>query len=247
MSHALSEYLTAQFYAWECRGRGWEVFGQPVHLEPEFIPFFGHYPPDRPEQMDDGKRPRFFPKFQEALGLFKKPASAGYGEEAFAKLEELYPINAYTYDSDEPVTELTINFDKDTRVVFEHIEQLLLMLSTSRGIVGFEIFGTRERITIQFVCTGRDANNFKSYISAYAPGVVINENTRNLLEEIDLDQTIYATDLGLRDEFMRPLRVWTKFDPDPLAGCIAALESIGTGEFGMLQILFQAAINPWCK
>lgn len=46
---------------------------------------------------------------------------------------------------------------------------------------------------------------------------------------------------------MRPIRVWNKFDPDPLAGCIASLESIGVGEFGMLQILFQPAINPWAE
>ena len=247
MSHALSEYLTAQFYAWEQRGRGWNIYDQPVELESEFIPFFGHFLPERVGKIDDGRRPRFFPGIQEALGIFKKQSGASFGEEAYDKLEEIYPVLAYVYDNPNPVIELEINFDKDTRVVFEHIEQLLLMLSTSAGIVGFEIFGTREKITIQFVCTGSDASNFKSYISVYAPGVGINESPGNLLRSIDFDQTVWVTDLGLRDEFMRPLRVWNKFDPDPLAGCIAALESIEAGEFGMLQILFQAAINPWAE
>jgi hypothetical protein len=246
MDYALPEYLTAQFYAWEQRGRGWNVYDEPVELESEFIPFFGHLPPERTTKIDDGRRPRFFPGLQEALGLFKKPSPIP-GEEVFSKLEEIYPIHAYIYDNENPVTELQINFDKDTRVVFENIEQLLLMLSTSRGIVGFEILGTAEKISIQFVCTGKNASSFKSYIGAYAPGVVINESPESLKRSIDSEQSMYAIDLGLRDEFMRPIRVWNKFDPDPLAGCIAALESLKEGEFGMLQILFQPTINPWAE
>ncbi len=246
MDYALPEYLTAQFYAWEQRGRGWNVFAQPVELESEFVPFFGHLPPERTAQIDDGRRPRFFPGLQEALGIFKKPSPI-LKEEVFGNLEEIYPIQAYVYDNPNPVTEFQINFDKDTRVVFENIEQLLLMLSTSRGIVGFEILGTKDKISIQFVCTGRNASSFKSYIGAYAPGVVVNESPEYLKKSIDFEQETYAIDLGLRDEFMRPIRVWNKFDPDPLSGCIAALESLEEGEFGMLQILFQPTINPWAE
>ena len=121
------------------------------------------------------------------------------------------------------------------------------MLSTSEGIVGFEIFGTEERIAIQFICSDQNVNSFKSYISTYAPGVVVNEKNNNLQSSIGLVRPVDVTDLGLRDEFMRPLRIWSKFDPDPLSGCIAVLESIESGEFGMLQILFQAAINPWAE
>lgn len=246
MSSALSEYLTSQFYAWENRGRGWQVFAQPVELESEFIPFFGHIPPDRIENLDDGKRPRFFPKLQEALGFYKKSTAISV-EEIFDKLEELYPIEAYIYDNPNPVTELQINFNKDTRILFENIEQLLLMLSTSEGIVGFEIFGTKEKISIQFICIGPQANHFKSYIEAYAPGVIVHEKPNNLQRSIDVEQALWVTDLGLRDEFMRPLRVWHKFEPDPLSGCIAALESLANGEFGMLQILFQPTANPWAE
>ena len=247
MNPVLSEYLTTQFYTWEQRGRGWKLFDQPVHLESEFIPFFGHFLPETPEQMDDGVRPRFFPDLQESLGLFKKPTAKPLDEEAFEKLDELYPIQAYVYDNPNPITELQINFDKDTRIVFETIDQLLLMLSTSDGIVGFEIIGTEEKITIQIICTGGDAGQLRSYISTYAPGVVINESNHHLLNAIDFTQSVYVTDLGLKDEFMRPLRVWNKFEPDPLAGIIATLESLRSGEFGVLQVLFQGTINPWAE
>lgn len=246
MSLALEEYLTAQFYAWEQRGRGWHVFGGPVELESEFIPFFGHFQPENNTRIDYGKRPRFFPGLQEALGLFKKPAAKSEVE-VFGGLEEVYPVHAYIYDNPNPVIEFQINFDKDTRVVFENIEQLLLMLSTGRNIVGFEIFGTKDKISVQFASTGNNTGSFKSYISAYAPGVAVNESPKNLERSLDFSKETFAIDLGLRDEFMRPIRVWNKFDPDPLSGCIAALESLEDGEFGLLQILFQPTMNPWAE
>ncbi len=247
MNFSLAQYLTVQFYAWEHRGRGWKVFAEPVQLEPEFIPFFGHRPPQKKGQIDDGKRPIFFSQIQEALGLFKKPESGLYGEDMFNQLEELYPIKAYKYENSNPVTELQINFDKDTKISFDNIEQLILMLSTSEGIVGFEILGSKDRISIQFVCTGQNVNSFKSQVAAYIPGAVINEQQNHLSRLIDFNQSVWVNDLGLRDEFTRPLRIWNKFDPDPLAGCIAVLESIKNDEFGLLQVLFEPAVNPWAE
>ena len=247
MNVSLAEYLTAQFYAWEKRGRGWEIFDQPVHLESDFIPFIGHFPPETTGQVDLGLRPRFFPRLQELLGTYTKRDPVVYAETAFGKLEEMFPLEAYPYDAPHEVVEFQINFDKDTRVVFENIEQLLVMLSTSESIVGFEVLGTKNRIIIQFVFTGRNATSLKSYITAFASGVAINESPNTLHHHIDFTQAVHGIDLGLRDEFMRPLRIWNKFDPDPLVGCIAALESIGKGEFGMLQVLFQSAVNPWAE
>ncbi|MEZ4927917.1 MAG: type IV secretion system DNA-binding domain-containing protein [Saprospiraceae bacterium] len=246
MSLLLEEYLTAQFYTWEQRGRGWNVFDQPVELEAEFIPFFGHFKPENETRVDYGKRPRFFPGLQEALGIYKKPGK-GSREKDLEELEEMFPIRAYTYENENPVTEFQVNFDKNTRVVFENIEQLLLMLSTSGGIVGFEILGTKDKISVQFVSSGKNPSGFKSYFGAYAPGVVVNETPQNLERLVDFSRDSFGIDLGLRDEFMRPLRVWNKFDPDPLSGCVAALESLADGEFGMLQILFQSAVNPWAE
>lgn len=247
MGFSLPEYLTAQFYAWEQRGRGWKVFGEPVHLESEFVPFFGHELPERDEQVDTGRRPRFFPGLQESLGLYKKPTSETLGDEVFVKLEELYPLNAYTYEASIEICELQVNFDKDTRVLFDSVEQLLLMVSTCDGIVGFEILGNSDKISIQFVCPKIFASNIKSYISSYAPGVEINEKNNSLKTDLEFQKPTYAIDLGLQEEFMRPLQVWNKFDPDPLTGCIASLESVVENEFGMLQVLFQKAVNPWAE
>jgi len=246
MRNSLSEYLTAQFYAWEQRGRGWKVFAEPVELESDFIPFFGHFSPHEFQENDDGQRPRFFPGIQEALGIFNKKSTLSDDEE-YEQLDELYPINAFQYDNPYRVTELQIHFDKDTRVQFEHIEQLILMLSTSEGIVGFEIIGTGQKISVQFTCSNYDVGSFKSNIEAYVPGAIIIESHNALSTSLDPEKVTWVTDLGLQDEFMRPLKVWTKYDPDPLTGAIAILESLEDGEFGMLQILFQPATNPWAE
>jgi hypothetical protein len=50
------ERLTAQFYDWERRGRGWQLWGYPVELEPPFHPFFYHYVEPGPA-VDDSRKP----------------------------------------------------------------------------------------------------------------------------------------------------------------------------------------------
>jgi hypothetical protein len=42
----IHEQLSEQFRRWEMRGRGWQVFDEPVHPEPPFVPFHGHYLPE---------------------------------------------------------------------------------------------------------------------------------------------------------------------------------------------------------
>src|SRR6266571_3395679 len=71
-----SEELTRQFYSWELRGRGWQVWPYPVELEPPFRPFFGHYVPQIPAR-DDGRRPTFLSSLADGIrGLVAdKPAS----------------------------------------------------------------------------------------------------------------------------------------------------------------------------
>ena len=67
MSRSALERLTHQFYDWEKRARGWQVFDAPVDLEPPFEAFF-HTAPPRSEYVDDGKVPGFFTKME---NLFK--------------------------------------------------------------------------------------------------------------------------------------------------------------------------------
>ena len=54
---SVHEQLSGQFYKWESRGRGWQVFDEPVYPEPPFQPFNG-YRLATPV-VDDGRRPTF--------------------------------------------------------------------------------------------------------------------------------------------------------------------------------------------
>src|SRR5439155_15581196 len=54
-----AELLTRQFYDWEQRGRGWQVWDYPVELEPPFRPFFFHYAIPGAPGYDDARKPTF--------------------------------------------------------------------------------------------------------------------------------------------------------------------------------------------
>src|SRR5580693_7589278 len=62
----IEEKLSDQFYQWEHRGRGWQVFPEPVHPEPPFIPFHGHFLPPTPA-IDNGRRPTFLSSLVQKL------------------------------------------------------------------------------------------------------------------------------------------------------------------------------------
>jgi hypothetical protein len=70
----LEERLTAQFYAWERRGRGWQLWEYPVELEPPFRPFLFHFAVPV-LAADDGWRPTVLSGLVE--GIFgKRPPPA---------------------------------------------------------------------------------------------------------------------------------------------------------------------------
>src|ERR1035438_1740155 len=63
---SVHEQLTEQFRKWEIRGRGWQVFPEPVSAEPPFVPFYGHYLPETPV-IDDGRKPTLLSSFVRKL------------------------------------------------------------------------------------------------------------------------------------------------------------------------------------
>src|SRR5580698_9912586 len=60
------ERLTAQFYDWERRGRGWQLWAYPVGLEPPFRPFFFHYVESGPA-VDDARKPTALSAFIDGI------------------------------------------------------------------------------------------------------------------------------------------------------------------------------------
>src|SRR5947199_8432575 len=86
-----AERLTRQFYEWEARGRGWQLWPYAVELEPPFRPFIYHYVPQG-SPVDDGRRPTLLGSLAEGVqGLFtsRKQAPATAIEEYLQEEEPL--------------------------------------------------------------------------------------------------------------------------------------------------------------
>lgn len=239
MGQSLQEKLTIQFYDWERRGRGWYFFEQPVHLEPEFVPFFGHFLPE-PKFTDDALRKTIFQKAFDAL----KPKQKDDSEEPIYYYDE---VNSYIFNEDSPLTALRITIPKDYKASIEQMEAMLLMVSGTDLPVSFEVIGNHTKIHIQFVCRNPDSFIIKSQLKAFFPEVIVTENPQFLDEIVTPSGIGYLTDFGLKEEFMRPLEMENNFKLDPFTPFFGILESLQENEQVALQVLFTKVVNPWSE
>ncbi|UPT68028.1 MAG: hypothetical protein M0D57_05030 [Sphingobacteriales bacterium JAD_PAG50586_3] len=123
-------------------------------------------------------------------------------------------------------------------------EKLLHMLSFSSAQFAYEIIGVSEGIVVQWTCRSDDSERLLSQLRSYFPNLAIQEVEAHALPLHD-KTPIAIADLGLENEFLLPLATVRKFSPDPLIGVVAALDNLAYGESGMVQILFQGAVEPW--
>ncbi len=237
----LSDALTAQFYEWEKRGRGWHIFENPVDLEPDFYPFFGHYVPPK-TFIDDSKRNTLFSK----IGDFFN-GSANTSKDTGEIIVDEIPVTGFNIQNDSPIHTFRISLPKGAKIDANESLQLLLMLSYTKCPISFEIIGREKDICIQFACREPDADHLYTQLKAYFPEVFIQE-TEDLIEKLVDDETyFFLGDFGLRDEFMRPLATYDSIRIDPFIGLFAAFEKLKKGECGIIQVLFKGAINPWAE
>ncbi len=247
-----TDFYTTQFYIWEGRGRGTHYFPNPVDIEPEFIPFFGHILPQHEKPIDDGLRPRILPSLTHGLSKWlkgEKEENLLEEEKALNWLEELYPLRAYNANNPEPnIIELHLVFPQDTRIGFEYIEELLLLISKTSDPISFEIIAFHDQIRVQLACTSEDVVLVSSYVSEYLPKVIVHQKANTTFGEcIDYADVCLITELGLGQEFTRPLRMYNRFEPDPLAGLLATMGNLLEGECAIFQVLFKGMMNPWAQ
>ena len=97
------------------------------------------------------------------------------------------------------------------------------------------------------VCAEPDRRQIREQLQAYFPEAILAERDgylRALWDETGNRESV-AVDFGLSKEFMRPLRSYERFEPDPLAGVIGAMAELSKDEVAVLQILFAPAHHPW--
>ena len=239
------ELLTEQFYAWEKQGRGWQVWNQPVPIEPPFKPFFYHYAPsDGP--IDDAKRSTLIGSLIE-----KTKAHFSKKEDNHAATEESEEEeDAPAIEDDYPdLIELSIALPSTQVVTRDATEQFLLSLGYAGYPMALEVIGLSDRITLQMVCGKPDSAQLRQQIGAYFPEAVVS-GQNGFLEQnwrgSGMKESVIA-DFGLSNEFMLPFKAFGHFNVDPLIAVTGALSALEKGEVGILQIIFQPVSHPWAE
>ena len=242
MGRSPDELLTEQFYAWEKRGRGWQIFPYPVSPEPPFRPFLGHYvtPVYTP---DDARRPSLFGGFLEAL-RGERPRD-GAGSE-FTEFEEQPEPEAEPFQYRGPLIEIETGIPADLKVSRERAGQFLTRLANANDPVAFELIGVHDAVSLQFVCAGPDRPQVRGQIHAYFPEASLRDRPGFLGSAWrGTGDNTAIVDFGLSREFMLPVRIGKDFDVDSLIPLIAAVGETGPAEIGLFQVLFESARQPW--
>jgi hypothetical protein len=238
------EMLTEQFFAWEKRGRGWQLWDRPVWLEPPFKPFFYHYAlSDGP--IDDGRRSTFIGSLIE-----KTKAHFSKKEEPSAVEGSEDEDGALALDDDYPaLIELSIALPSTQVVTQDATEQFLLSLGYAQYPMALEIIGLSDRIILQMVCGESDSAQLRQQISAYFPEAVVSQQDGFMEQHWRNSgaQESVVADFGLSNEFTLPIRTFSNFNVDPLIAVTGALSQLEKDEIGILQIMFQPVSHPWAE
>ncbi|HEX4007110.1 MAG TPA: type IV secretion system DNA-binding domain-containing protein [Acidobacteriaceae bacterium] len=234
------ERLTAQFYDWERRGRGWQLWSYPVEVEPPFRPFFFHYV-ESGSAVDDARKPT---ALSFLIDGFRRRKSHAPAPPPFVEGTE--PVPEPFYD-DGPLVEFHVALPAGTKVAKESVERLVASLTYASRPIAFEVVGAPEAIITQFACAEGDRSQLAQQIAAHFPEAAIRE-CEGYLEGIwARKKPSVIIDFGLSRECMVPLRSARGFDIDPLIGIMGALAGVREGEVALLQVLFQSARSPWAE
>jgi hypothetical protein len=131
------------------------------------------------------------------------------------------------------------------KVAAQAAEQFLLSLSYCGHPLSFELLGLPNAIIVQIACRESDANRVQAQLRAHFPDGGVEMTDDFLRKRWRTDTQRIIIDFALSQEFVRPLRTFHNFDPDPLIGITGALADVASSEFALLQVLFEATRLPW--
>ena len=233
------EQFSEQFHRWELRGRGWQVFGEPVQPEPPFVPFRRTYQPD-PPAIDDGHRPTFLSSFVQELSRKMAAPPPPLVEPEPEEEPEPTPLIR------ESLVELQASLPDKLDISREAFEQFLLNLSLCCEPIAFELIGSHKKVAAQFAAGESDAPLLRRQLQAYFPEAVFVPRKGGLEKawETSHGDEALAVECGLKHEFMLPL---ASGKLDPFIGIVGALAELQPGELGLFQVLFQPVQSPWAE
>lgn len=182
--------LAANFYRWEQRGRGVEVFPAAVELEPPFVPFPGHRLRLGNEGRDTGAKPFFFSGLADKVFRALQPPNAGVlAVRESAAEDDAEPLPDW-FAEKEPVIEISLRLPEGVAYPEAAMAHFLMTLSLSSGIIGLELIGTTEEITLQLACQPEDTDLLMQQLEAQFPDANAELSFGNLL-------TVWHDDEGL--------------------------------------------------
>jgi hypothetical protein len=239
----LDELLTAQFYAWEKRGRGWQLYPYPVEIEPPFRQFYGHYATQSPVPVDDGRRPTLLSALVDRL---RGRSQTGPSEPLALDFDEEPHPAPFAFSGE--LVEFGVTLPQDSKVTRERAMQSITRLANAHDPVAFELIGLPDTVALQFVCAEPDALGIREQLPAYFPDATIRERREFLPEAWNAaGPASTIVDFGLLREFMLPTRGGKDFEVDPLIPLVAAISSAGPREMALFQVIFTAARHPWTE
>ena len=227
------EHFSEQFQKWEVRGRGWQVFPQPVYPEPPFVPFRFRPMTDTPV-VDNGRRQTFLSSLARKLARPTPPPAPLEPEEE----PEPTPLIRGS------LVELQAALPDDFDVSNDSFERFFGNLALCREPVAFELLGGYRRVLVQFAAAEDDVSLVRKQLAAHFPDLKFSEHEGTLENAWTASEgnEAFAVEFGLGREFMLPLATGKL---DPFAGIVAALSELRPGELGLYQVLWQPVQNPW--
>jgi hypothetical protein len=228
------EQLSAQFAAFDRRGRGWQVFPAPVSPEPAFAPFTGYA---LAAVADDGRVPTIGSSLLTGLSrwLKKEPALPPLLE---PEAPEVRPTTAGA------LVEFQATLPDTLKLPREAFEAFLAQLSVCAQPLAFELIGSPDHIATQFVAHASDAALVRRQLTAYFPDATFVPTPNSLAAFQDDDGVQVVVEFGLSREFVRKL---ASGKLDPFVGIVGALSELRQGEAGLFQVLFEPCRHRWSQ
>jgi hypothetical protein len=234
------DYISEHFRRWESRGRGWQVFAEPVHPEPPFQAFAIPAMTETPAE-DDGCRPTFLGSLVQKLSRAvsaKPPALLAVSEAE----EEPDPV-PLVRDS---LVELQVSLPADLDIDRESFEQFFRNVALCHEPLAFELLGTQSRVLAEFAASAADVPLVRRQLQAHFPDTMFRQQ-KGTLEQAWLaseGDEVLAVEFGLEREFMLPL---ARGKIDPFVSIVGALADLQPGELGLFQVLWQPVQHRWAE
>jgi hypothetical protein len=235
---SIDERFSEQFYQWEQRGRGWQVFAEPVTPEPPFRPFNSFFQPAAPI-VDDGRRPTLLSSLADRMKELTGAKPATVTETP--SVEEAREPEPFIR---EPLIELQAILPAKLNLRREDFEEFLLAMSLCNEPITFEVLGLSSHVSIQFAVHPSDEKLVHQRLRAFFPEASFLPRQNTLIQAWQNQSDAYAgvIEFGLAKPFMFPLATRRI---DLFTGIIGALSELAPDELGLFQVIFQPVRAPW--